>query len=110
MTDNNPGLFAVIEIMGRRTRAGRISDAQLGGATLLRIAHPTRTDHTGVESVAEYYAPSALFAIRPCSRDEAEKVAAWAWPATYTQPALAPAFSDLIDDDQVDDEYDRDDE
>ncbi|MDQ2727546.1 MAG: hypothetical protein M3Y91_06720 [Actinomycetota bacterium] len=99
-------LYAVVEIMGRRTRAGMISDAQMGGTTLLRIEHPTRADHTGAEAVAEYYSAQSIFAIRPCSADEAAAVARWAWPEPRpAQPALAPAFADLIDDvDDVDDD------
>ena len=107
----DPGLWGVVEIMGRRTRAGLLSDVQLGGATLLRIEHPSRADHTGTEPLCEYYAASAIFAIRPCSREDAEKVAAWAWPgALPARGELAPAFSDLtdaeIDDDDHDDDYD----
>lgn len=92
-------LFAVVEIMGRRTRAGRIADAQMGGATLLRIEHPTRTDHTGEAPLVEYYAASSIFAIRPCSQEEAEQVARWAWSAPAERPALSPAFEELVDDD-----------
>jgi hypothetical protein len=104
------GLWAVVEIMGRRTRAGLISDAQLGGATLLRIEHPTAADHTGDEPLVEYYSPQAIFAIRPCSRDDAEKVAASAWRTPGTTLALAPAFTDLVDDDDGDtvDDFDDD--
>jgi hypothetical protein len=91
--------FAVVEIMGRRTRAGAISDATLGGATLLRIEHPTAADHTGEEPLAELYAPSAIFAIRPCSRETAEIVAGWAWRTSDDRPALAAALAEVVDDD-----------
>lgn len=101
-------MWAIVEIMGRRTRAGLISDTQIGGATLLRIEHPTRADHTGEEPLAEYYAPQAIFAIRPCSREDAERVAGWAWTAPVDPPALSPAFADVVDD--YDDLDDHDDE
>jgi hypothetical protein len=109
---DDTNLYAVVEIMGRRTRAGVISDAQLGGATLLRIEHPTASDHSGAEPVTEYYASSAIFAIRPCSRDEAVQVASWAWrPSLPIQPELPAAFADLVDDedenDDDDESYDR---
>jgi hypothetical protein len=91
-------MFGIVEIMGHRTRAGAISDAQMGGATLLRIEHPTRVDHTGAEPLAEFYAPAAIFSIRPCSEDEATKVAAWAWAEAVQRPALGPAFDDVMDD------------
>lgn len=99
-------LYAVVEIMGRRTRAGVISDATIGGAQLLRIEHPTAAAHGGEEPLTEYYAPQAIFAIRPCSREEAEQVAGWAWRAGQGPAALAPAFSDLVDD-YDDDEVDE---
>lgn len=94
-------LFAVVEVMGRRTRAGVISDAQIGGATLLRIEHPTRADFSGAEPLTEFYAPQAIFAIRPCSQEEAEKVATWAWPEPRSLPELDPAFAEAI---EVDDD------
>lgn len=96
--------FAVVEIMGRRTRSGLISDAQIGGATLLRIEHPTRADATGTEPLTEYYAPQAIFAIRPCTQDEATAVASWAWPEPRTVPALDSAFDGLIDAEIEDDD------
>jgi hypothetical protein len=101
-------MFAVVEIMGRRTRAGMISDAQLGGATLLRIEHPTRADATGAEPLTEYYAPQAIFAIRPCTEQEAAEVAGWAWAAPRTIPALDPAFDDAIDELDNDTDPERD--
>lgn len=97
-------MFAVVEIMGRRTRAGMISDATIGGATMLRIEHPTRADHTGEEPLTEYYAPTAIFAIRPCSPEEATTVAGWAWAAPLDRPALAAPFAELVDDDDPDDD------
>lgn len=100
-------MFAVVELMGHRTRAGAISDATMGGATLLRIEHPHRPDHTGEEPLTEYYAPSAIFSIRPCSADEATAVAArsWAdpallWAEPSTRPALSPALEELVHLDQ----------
>lgn len=96
-------LFAVVELMGHRTRAGAISDATMGGATLLRIEHPARADHTGAGPLAEFYAPAAIFSIRPCSEEEATKVATWAWAEAVSRPALGPAFRELVDAEIVDD-------
>jgi len=103
-------MFAVVEIMGHRTRAGAVSDAQMGGATLLRIEHPTRVDHTGEAPLAEFYAASAIFAIRPCSQEDATKVAEWAWPEPRTTPSLSPGFAELVEGDEDEDEDWRDDE
>ena len=102
-------MWGVVEIMGRRTRAGALSDATIGGATLLRIEHPTRKDHTGEDPLAEYYSASAIFAIRPCSEEEAAAVAGWAWPERTVRPALSPAFGEFVDGDEVDAELVDDD-
>jgi hypothetical protein len=66
-------LYGVVEIMGHRTRAGILADAQMGGATFLRIEHPEDP------SMVEMYGAQAIFGIRPCSRDEAIRVDRWAW-------------------------------
>lgn len=99
-------LWGVVEIMGHRTRAGRLSDAQLGGTTLLQIEHPSRTDHTGERPLTELYGQAAIFGIRLCSAEEAAKVAAWAWPgATPDRAALSPGFEEMVDDDEDDDDH-----
>jgi hypothetical protein len=95
-------MWAVVEIMGHRTRAGRVSDATLGGATLLRVEHPTRLAEGPDEPLAEYYAPQAIFAIRPCSLDEAMRVADMYWGQPLARPALAAALEDLVDGDEAD--------
>lgn len=87
-------LYGVVEIMGHRTRAGILSDAQMGGATFLRIEHPTEPE------MVEMYGSQAIFGIRPCTRDEAVRIAAWAWKtdAERTLRALA-SVGDQYDDD-----------
>lgn len=95
-------MYAIVEIMGHRVRAGMISDAVIGGATMLRIEHPSEADHTGEEPLTEYYAPQAIFAIRPCSQDLAAKTAATCWPILggAERLALAAPFEDLVDEDE----------
>jgi hypothetical protein len=94
---SGPGaLYGIVEIMGHRTRAGRLSDAQLGGATLLRIEHPTLTGSNG-EPLAELYAPTAIFSVRLCDEGEAAEVAGWAWVHRVEQLALTPAFRQYVD-------------
>jgi len=104
-------LYAVVEIMGHRTRAGAISDATMGGAPMLRIEHPTATGHDG-QALVEYYAPASIFAIRPCSREVAEQAARYWTPLGPTPaPELSAGFAELVDDDDdysVGDAYDED--
>jgi len=103
-------LYAVVEIMGHRTRAGAISDATMGGAPMLRIEHPTEAAHDGGPLV-EYYAPASIFAIRPCSREVAEQAARyWSPPGPAPARELPAEFAELVDDDDysVGDAYDED--
>lgn len=101
-------VYALVEIMGHRTRAGVITDMSIGGKTMLRIEHPTRADHTGREPLWEAYSPDALFAVRPCSREECERMAAFSWPAAPSdRPALPSAAAEVVDyDDDEEDDYD----
>lgn len=96
-------MWAVVEIMGHRVRAGLCSDATIAGATFLRIEHPTAKDASGEEPVTEYYAPSSLFAIRPCSFDEAV-VAARYWVAQRAPGELPPVLDEFTDDVDVEDD------
>jgi hypothetical protein len=98
-------MWAIVEIMGHRVRAGLIGDASLGGATMLRVQHPTAVLEG--EPLAEYYSPSAIFAIRPCTEAEAVRVAEYRWstgPAPAELPATLEEFVDYDDDDDQDDE------
>lgn len=98
-------MYAIVEIMGHRTRAGVISDATLGGAAMLRIEHPTAAN--GEEPVTEYYAPQALFAVRPCTEEQAKAVAERCWYVGPPREALPAAALDALDED---DDYDDDEE
>lgn len=111
MTEPAPVMWAVVEIMGRRQRAGRISDATMGGATLLRVEHPTRVDDEG-QPVAEYYSPAALFAIRPCTEAEAIAANRWSWPDPRPElgPGLPAELEEYVDDDSDSDDGQDDDD
>lgn len=77
-----PAFYAVVEIKGHdghHTRAGIVSEVELAGVPFLRILHPTALDHTGVQSLIEFYAAWAVFSIRPCSPVAAAAHAAVCW-------------------------------
>jgi hypothetical protein len=104
-----PGPWAIVEIMGHKVRAGSIADAHIGGATLLRIQHPSVADHDKTGPLTECYGPAALFSVRPCSRDEATDWAERRWRTSRP----TPTFGEIraldaadIDDDTYDDSYD----
>lgn len=89
-TNRQGQIWAIVEIMGHKVRAGSISDAAIGGGVMLRIEHPTIADHDDAGPLTELYAQGAQFSIRPCSRAVATEWAENRWRQPITAvPALA---------------------
>ena len=61
--------WAILELMGHRRLAGFLSEQTIGGASFLRIDVPTDPAAT------QFYSPSAVYAITPCTEDTARDVA-----------------------------------
>lgn len=60
--------WAIVELMGHRVRCGRVTEVELAGGKMLRI-----DVHCADGSVVtEFYAASALYALRPCSEEVAK--------------------------------------
>lgn len=64
--------WAILELMGHRRLAGRVSETTLAGGTFLRIDVPTIN---GAPAVTQFYSPSAVYAISPCTEELARAVA-----------------------------------
>jgi len=102
--------FAILELMGHRRLAGKISEAQIGGASFIRIDVP---DGDGPETVAtQFYSPSAVYCITPTTEAIARKVAATSSPQPVTEWELRPdrtlpqvTSSRDHDDDNDDDDF-----
>lgn len=56
--------WAIVELMGHRERAGRVSEVELAGAKMLRLDIPT--DNPEV-FVTELYGGSAIYCLSPCA-------------------------------------------
>jgi hypothetical protein len=81
--------WAILELMGHRRLAGLVSEATIAGGTFLRIDVP---EVNGQAAVTQFYSPSAVYAISPCSEDVARAVAANSRPApvsAFELPARA---------------------
>jgi hypothetical protein len=63
--------WAILELMGHRVRAGRVQEVEIAGGKMIRIDIPTFTG----EDVTEFYASSAIYALRPCSEGVAREMA-----------------------------------
>jgi hypothetical protein len=55
--------FAIVELMGHRSRGGYVKDVEMFGGKLLRIDIPVNSETT----VTEFYGCSAIYALRPCT-------------------------------------------
>jgi hypothetical protein len=68
ISDNTWG---IIELMGHRVRAGRISEVEIAGAKMLRVdvltAKAAATDPD--DFVTEYYGPTAIYSICPYTEE-----------------------------------------
>lgn len=97
--------FAVVELMGHRRLAGRVREAEVAGALVLRIDVPD-----GDGFVTQFYGGGgALFSLTPTSEDAARAVATsvgrpepvhrWELPAPASTDPGEPA--DELDADEV---------
>jgi hypothetical protein len=63
--------FCILEILGHRRLAGRVSEQQIAGDMFLRIDIPTPQ---GTE-ITQYYAPSSVYCLTPTTEEIARAVA-----------------------------------
>jgi hypothetical protein len=62
--------WAILELMGHRQRPGYVKEVEIAGAKMLRIDIPVGKDEAGQDRmITEFYGPSAVYALRPCSED-----------------------------------------
>lgn len=97
--------WAVVEIMGHRVVAGSVSEATYLGVAMLQVQHPSLGDHSGTGPLTEMFAATAIFSIRPCSREEATRWAESRWRRSVDPE---PSYAELVD--YIDDEVDEVDE
>lgn len=64
--------WAILELMGHRRLAGFVAEETIAGVAFLRIDVPAVDDDP---AVSQWYSPSAVYAITPCSEDTARRAA-----------------------------------
>lgn len=100
--------WALLELMGHRKLAGKVSEQVIAGAALLRIDVPTGPE----TSVTQFYGGSAIYCITPTTEEIARKVAVHYQPQPVTPWELRapdvgrilPEPVDYADDPDDDDE------
>lgn len=90
--------WAVLELMGHRRLAGHLSEQQIGGSSFLRIDVPTDPPAT------QFYSPSAVYAITPCTEDTARLVATGSRVAPVERWQLPAAPEAVVSEDELDEE------
>lgn len=93
--------WAIVEVQGRQTHAGRVSEVQRGGFTLLRVEVflPNAADPVASPEVN----PQMLYRLTRCTEARARQVAASGFDTTIELRALA-AQSTVPEPEPVDDE------
>jgi len=100
--------WAVLELMGHRKLAGRISEVVVAGVPMLRLDVPDSSED-GWQT--QYYAGSALFSVTPTTEELARRFAEAHRPVPvhrYELPALAADAGEEAD--PVADMFDLDDD
>jgi len=64
--------WAILELMGHRRLAGRVSEVELAGHGMLRIDVPTAAPGG---FITQYYSPSSMYALSPTTEEIARAVA-----------------------------------
>jgi hypothetical protein len=63
--------WAILELMGHRRLAGKVTDAEIGGGAFIRIDIPMRNG----ENSTQFYSPGAVYCITPTTEEIACKMA-----------------------------------
>jgi hypothetical protein len=89
--DDTRGSFndwAVLELMGHRKLAGKVTEQTIAGVGLIRIDIPNGDTRT-----TQFYHPNALYCLTPCSEEVVRAFAKQAQPEPVTRwelPGIEP--------------------
>lgn len=66
--------WAVVELLGHRTRPGLVSEVEMFGGKMLQV-----DIYVGEKMITEFYGCSSIYGLRPCSEETARKAAGDMW-------------------------------
>lgn len=92
--------WCVLELMGHRRLAGKVTDAVIGGGAFLRIDIPSKNDGF----TTQYYSPQSVYAITPTTEEIARTVAKQNQPEPIYKWELlsapkVPSYDEIRDED-----------
>lgn len=82
MPDDLTNTWCILELMGHRRLAGRVSEATIAGQSLLRVDVPGPGDQA---LMTQYYSPSAIYSLTPTTEEVARELA-----RRWTEPPATP--------------------
>ena len=62
--------WAIVEVLGHRTRPGFVQEVEIAGGKMLRVDIPTPDGE-----VTEFYSSASIYSLRPCSEQIARDAA-----------------------------------
>lgn len=113
MTEERIDTWAVIELMGHRKVAGRVSERNIGGSVLLQVDIPGAD---GQIARSELYGLAAIYGIHPTTEEALKRIIAnrpWGYNEPiipYVPPERQLASGDHDPDPDDDRDYDPDDD
>lgn len=120
--DTTPGRvdgWGILEVMGHRRLAGRVTEVEVCGARMLRVDVPDVSEEAAPDAVylTQFYPPSAIFCLTPATEAKAREEASrlqprpprrWAGlPSPEPEDDDEDAYIDDDEDERVDDDEGR---
>ena len=73
--------FAILELMGHRRLAGKVSEASIGGGSFIRIDMPMKDGSNSTQ----FYSPGSIYCITPTTEEIARKMSLAYQPEPISQ-------------------------
>jgi hypothetical protein len=87
--------WAILELMGHRRLAGKVTDAVIGGGAFIRIDIPTKDNG----KITQFYSPNSVYCISPTTQEIATMVAINSQPEPVSRWELKPLLIPHVKDD-----------
>jgi hypothetical protein len=99
-TEEKFDAWAIVELMGHRKMAGRVSEQVIAGAALLRIDVPdvTAADGQALKGFTQFYGASSIYCLTPSTEEICKRFTIYHRERpvqSYELPQLAAAAPDL---------------
>jgi hypothetical protein len=96
--------WAIVELMGHRRLAGRVSQAEQYGVAMLRLDVPATDD---AQAATQFYGGSSIYCVTPVSEEVARRVAECNSPApvhTWELPRPSQSTGEVFDAETIPDD------